>query len=173
MQKESELKNNQKFDTQDDLVVVVDKSDKILEYVPRKEAHKKNIMHRTTVILVFNKEGKLLLQKRTRDKDTYPGFYTVSAGGHVLKGQDYKEAAERELYEELMISGKLEYIDTFLVPEGHITMTAAFKLKSDGPFNFNTYEIEKVEFFDVKKIKEIKDNLTPQARIIFTNLGYI
>src|SRR3989344_7121738 len=121
----SELKNNQKYDAQEDLVVVVDKSDKIIKYLPRKEAHKKNLIHRTTAILVFNKEGKLLLQKRAQDKDTYPGFYTVSAGGHVLKGQDYKEAAQRELYEELMISGKLEYIDTFLVPDNiHMTMTA-------------------------------------------------
>lgn len=168
------MKNNQKFDTQEDLVVVVDKSNKVLKYVPRKEAHKKNLLHRTTAILVFNDKGKLLLQKRAKDKDTYAGFYTVSAGGHVVKGQDYKEAAQRELYEELMISGDLEYIDTFLVTDAiHMTMTAAFKLISNGPFEFNIYEIETVEFFDIEKLKDIKDNLTPQAKIIFTNLGYI
>lgn len=162
------MKNNKRYDTQDDLVVVVDESDKIIDYVSRKEAHKKNLLHRTTAILVFNKEGKLLLQKRNKDKDTYAGFYTVSAGGHVLKGQNYKEGAERELFEELRVSGKLEYIQTFFVPDDiHATMTAAFKVVSDGPFSYNTVEIEGIEFFELKDIKKIKDILTPQAKVIF------
>lgn len=168
------MKNDVKYDTQEDLVVLVDKQDKVIGYKRRKEAHKKNLLHRTTAILIYNKEGKVLLQKRSKDKDTYPGFYTVSAGGHVLKGQDWKEAAERELYEELRVKGDLKYINTFLVPDTiHRTMTAAFKLESEGPFVFNTYEIEGVEFFETDKIKNIESNLTPQARTIFKGIGII
>ncbi len=167
------MKNDKKYDTQEDLVVVVDESDKVIKYLPRKKAHKDNILHRTTAILIYNNEGKMLLQKRSKDKDTYAGYYTVAAGGHVLKGQEYEEAAERELFEELRISGKLKYIKTFLVPDKiHTTMTAAFKLIHDGPFVFNTYEIEKVEFFDIKDITNIK-KLTPQAKIVLKDLQII
>lgn len=168
------MKNDTKYDTEEDLVVIVNRSDKIIGYKSRKDAHIENLLHRTTAILVFNNKGEMLLQKRSKDKDTYAGFYTVAAGGHVLKGQSFKKAAERELFEELRISGKLEYIGTFLVLDRtHGTVTAAFKITSEGPFSFNTYEIESVQFFNIEGIKKIEDNLTPQAKTIFKKTGIL
>lgn len=50
-------------------------------------------------------EGKccLLIQKRSQDKDNFPGYCDISSAGHLDAGDDYDSAAYRELYEELGI----------------------------------------------------------------------
>lgn len=55
----------------------------------------------------------MLLQKRSRDKDSFPGCYDISAAGHIPAGADALSAALRELEEELGIQadeGRLEYV---------------------------------------------------------------
>ena len=49
----------------------------------------------------------LLLQKRARGKDAFPGCYDISSAGHIPAGDDYASSAVRELGEELGI-----YADT-------------------------------------------------------------
>ena len=50
-------------------------------------------------------EGKcrLLIQKRSQNKDNFPGYCDISSAGHLDAGDDYDSAAYRELYEELGI----------------------------------------------------------------------
>lgn len=91
-------------DKQDELFVVVDKKDRIIGYRTRYECHhNKNLIHRAIGVVVFNKKGQILMQKRSRFKDLNPGLFTISASGHVTKGQTYYRAAQRELEEELGI----------------------------------------------------------------------
>ena len=46
---------------------------------------------------------RLLIQKRSQDKDNFPGYCDISSAGHLDAGDDYEAAAYRELYEELGI----------------------------------------------------------------------
>ena len=74
--------------------------------VERRIAHQKGIRHRTShVWIVRNHCGKiqLLLQKRSANKDSYPGCYDISSAGHIPSGEDFAESALRELKEELGI----------------------------------------------------------------------
>ena len=67
-------------------------------------AHQKGIRHRTShVWIVRKKQGRLqvLLQKRSDDKDSYPGCYDISSAGHIPAGVDFIPSALRELREEL------------------------------------------------------------------------
>ena len=50
----------------------------------------------------------VLLQKRSADKDSFPGYYDISSAGHIPAGQDFLESAVRELGEELGIAAKPE-----------------------------------------------------------------
>ena len=43
----------------------------------------------------------MLLQKRSDNKDCYPGYYDISSAGHVLAGESFMDCALRELGEEL------------------------------------------------------------------------
>lgn len=72
--------------------------------VSRKEAHEQGIRHRTShVWLVRKKAGsvQILLQKRSEEKDSYPGCYDISSAGHIPAGVDFVPSAIRELKEEL------------------------------------------------------------------------
>lgn len=74
--------------------------------VEREFAHSNGVRHRTAHLwLVRKKEGRLqiLLQKRSRNKDSYPGCYDISSAGHIPAGVDYRPSAIRELWEELGI----------------------------------------------------------------------
>ena len=45
------------------------------------------------------------MHRRTLSKALYPGYWDVAAGGMVDAGEDYAQAAARELEEELGIAG--------------------------------------------------------------------
>jgi nicotinamide-nucleotide adenylyltransferase len=87
-------------------------SGQISKYVfpmERKEAHQKKISHLIIrlFIMAFTPENEtlFLVQKRSENKESFPGYYTDSASGHVLYDKDLdlnqiKENAIRELNEE-------------------------------------------------------------------------
>lgn len=77
------------------------------ETVEREKAHEKGIMHRTShVWLLRKKQGmvQILLQKRCKTKESFPGCYDISSAGHIPAGMDFIESAIRELQEELGIT---------------------------------------------------------------------
>ena len=72
----------------------------------RELVHRDGDLHGTVHIFIIREgvEGpELLLQKRSATKDSFPGCYDISSAGHLSAGQDYPEAALRELEEELGI----------------------------------------------------------------------
>lgn len=53
-----------------------------------------------TVSLILVRGGKILVERRRMDRETYPGAVVIP-GGHVEPGESYAEACRRELWEEL------------------------------------------------------------------------
>lgn len=72
--------------------------------------HRYGDPHATSHIWVMRKNAsgnqELLLQKRSMEKDSFPGCYDISAAGHVQAGDDCLDTAVRELKEELGIDAK-------------------------------------------------------------------
>ena len=86
------------------------------EVVERSKAHREGIWHRTShVWLVRKKNGRIevLVQKRSADKDAYPGCYDTSSAGHIPVGCSYEESAIRELKEELGEGGRYIMMKSF------------------------------------------------------------
>lgn len=75
---------------------------------------------RAVHLFIFNPKGELFLQKRTMNKDTYPGFFGPSTAGHIGLGEEPEISAQRELEEELGIKTPFHYLGTFKIfkPEG-------------------------------------------------------
>ena len=72
--------------------------------IDRETAHKEGILHRTAHLWLMRKREtgvEILVQKRSRNKDSYPGCYDISSAGHIPAGVDFKPSAIRELREEL------------------------------------------------------------------------
>ncbi len=85
----------------DELFDVVDADDRVIRQAPRREVHAKNWLHRAVHVIVHDTHGQVFIQKRSREKDTFPGCWASSCPGHVDAGEDYLLAARRELGEEL------------------------------------------------------------------------
>lgn len=69
---------------------------------PRGKSLPKDLYHKCIDVWVYNKEGKILLSKRSSDRPTFPGYWETT-GGAVIAGEDSLEAAVRELKEEVGI----------------------------------------------------------------------
>ena len=80
-------------------VIWVDENDKVLGEVSYEKAHREGLWHRIAVVYLINDKQQVLMQKRA------DGRFDHSAAGHVDGGESYLAAAQRELAEELGVSG--------------------------------------------------------------------
>lgn len=153
------------MDEQNEIFIVVDRNDKIVGYHTRYECHhNKQLIHRAIGVVVFNDRDQILLQKRSKSKDTYPGFYTISASGHVAKGETYLKTAQRELFEELGIHSPLKRKKKFITEmEVETEMDCLFTTNYNGPFYPNKQEIDEVIFVTNIQLKKMQSKLTPFA----------
>jgi 16S rRNA (adenine1518-N6/adenine1519-N6)-dimethyltransferase len=133
---------------QQDELPVVDESDHVLRSASRPEVHGNNLLHRAVHILIFNKIGDLYLQKRSPCKDRHPLLWDSSAAGHVEAGEDYDEAARRELKEELGIDVPLERVVKLPASERtDYEFVWLYRGRHDDDFHLDRTEIEYGGFF--------------------------
>ena len=139
------------------------------QIVSREKAHAEGIPHRTAHIwIIRKKEGRaqILLQKRSQNKDSFPGKFDTSSAGHIQAGDEPLESALRELKEELGISAtpeQLHFAGTFPISfakEFHGKMfrdeEIAFVYIYDHPVEIDRLtlqkeEVEEVQWFDLEE----------------------
>lgn len=93
------------------LDIIDEKGQPTGETVDRGFAHLHGIWHRTSHLWIFRKRGgvtQILLQKRSADKDSFPGCYDISSAGHIPAGVGFEESALRELKEELGVTASAD-----------------------------------------------------------------
>lgn len=71
-------------------------------------------------IWIMNSKGELLVQKRSKNKESYPDMWAMT-GGSALKGENAKKAICREAKEELGI--KVEQSELELIKKVRTTKT--------------------------------------------------
>lgn len=67
----------------------------------KSEAHRQGWFHPTVHIWFYTPDGRILLQKRSPLKETFPDLWDVSVAGHIHAGETPMEAALREIREEI------------------------------------------------------------------------
>lgn len=58
----------------------------------RTAAHKQGLRHRTSHVWILRERAgkvEVLLQKRSQNKDSFPGCYDISSAGHIPAGVDF------------------------------------------------------------------------------------
>ena len=149
---------------------IIDKSGKPTgQTVERSLAHAEGIRHRTAHIwIIRQKNGRteILLQKRSRNKDSFPGKFDTSSAGHIHAGDEPMESALRELEEELGIHAEpedLKFTGKFPISfakEFHGKMfrdeEIAFVYIYDHPVEISRLtlqkeEVEAVQWFDLEE----------------------
>ena len=137
-----------------EIVTVVDAENCPVAELPRHRVRRENLRHRATFIFVFDRCGRLLVQRRTPIKDLYPSYYDLAAGGVVAAGESYEACAEREAAEELGIRDTaLEpRFDSYFEDECTRCFGRVFSCVHDGPFALQPEEVESVEFRTVGEV---------------------
>ena len=156
---------------------IFDETGKKVGCALRSECHGNPLLlHRTSHVVVFHPEdGKLLLQKRTMNKDIQPGKWDTAVGGHLAPGESFESGAIRELEEELGLNG-VEHLEllTYSSIRNEIESedVAIFILKSAGPFAFDPNEISEIRFwssqelFDPENQREFTPNLCCELELL-------
>lgn len=86
----------------EEMVDLFDRHDRPLECVMSKvQAHRQGQWHRSAHVWIYDRRGRVLLQKRSPLKDTFPGLWDISVAGHVSAGESPLQGALRELREEI------------------------------------------------------------------------
>ncbi len=150
--------------TDEQIDVLDENGNKTGVIVSRKEAHAKGLWHQTADVWVYNSKREVLLQKRSMERESYPGLLDVSAAGHVSAGDTPEQTAIREVREELGVEIGAKDLKQVIV--GQIRASAkpgyynnhayfVYLLKLDAlPKNLQTEEVESVEFIPIKRLEE-------------------
>ncbi len=137
-------------------IEIVDKEGNTLGVVSRAEAHgNPSLLHRVVHVIVVNKDGDLLLQKRSQNKDVAPGLWDTSVGGHIEAGESIESAVYREMSEELGIEGcNNSFLYSYIHSNDYESeLVYTFRCLNEGPFRFNDAEIDEVRFWKLTEIK--------------------
>lgn len=134
---------------------LVDEAGRALGTVTRREAHgDPRLIHRVVHVLVVNRRGEILLQRRSLSRSTAPGRWDTSVGGHCAPGEGAEEAARRELREELGIDAPIAPCHEWLYRNGRESeYVHAFLLRHEGPFRPDPGEIDEVRFWSPGEIE--------------------
>lgn len=92
----------------DEEVDEVDAEDRFVRRTTRSRVRRENLWHRCVWIFVCRGDGRLFIHQRTATKDVYPAFWDVAAGGVLGAGEDYDDAARREVGEELGVRSPVD-----------------------------------------------------------------
>ncbi|MBU1203262.1 isopentenyl-diphosphate Delta-isomerase [Patescibacteria group bacterium] len=143
-----------------DDIILVDKNDQPIGTGQKMEVHKKGQLHRAFSILIFNRFGQLLLQKRVDSKYHCPGMWTNTCCSHPKPEEDTLSAAHRRLKEELGFDCDLEEKFSFIYKaefDNGLTeheYDHVFFGYYDDPVDFDKNEISDIKWLDIKTIKD-------------------
>lgn len=135
---------------------VVNENDEPIGTATRREVHEETLLHRAVHVLLTDGEGRVLLQRRSMDKRTYPGLWTSSASGHVPAGEPPIAAARRETSEELGIEPPaMGPVGTVRVEEleiGEREVVHVFLGRYEGEVDPDPSEVAETDRFDPETV---------------------
>jgi isopentenyldiphosphate isomerase len=131
---------------------------------------------------------EVLLQQRAKDKPTWPGFYDISAAGHLSFGETPLEAILRETKEEIGLHIRPEQLKllflhrAFLIDEisqykeNEFRWVYGLQLSDDSILRLSDDEVEGITWVSLDELKQLAAHsggdkeLLPQGQDYFTSL---
>jgi len=98
----------------EEFVILVDENDNPIGTEEKVKCHLPNgKLHRAFTALLFDKNGRLVLTRRAKEKMLWPGDWDGTFASHPRESETYVSSGERRMPEELGIEGKLDYLHKF------------------------------------------------------------
>ena len=169
-------------DRYNEMLDIVDESNRIIGKTRRKDVHKNCYIHRSVIFFIINKKGKVMVTQRSASKELYPEYYSIALGGHVLSGKTYKDAAVKEAFEEAGVDAAPKYVGYFKKRFDSIDkeniQVFVFIVPEDQQIKLERFELKKYWFKSLPEISEMMDasesdskiNFLPETPILFEML---
>ena len=148
-----------------EILITVDENDIPQGIEEKTKVHLEGIKHRAFSVLIYNKYGQLLLQKRSNIKYHSAGLWSNSCCGHPVNYEPINEEAKRRLYEELGFSCdliKVTEISYNLSLENGMyenEYTHIFAGIYPGDIIPNSSEVSEIKWLDLESLRQkIDDN---------------
>jgi len=129
-------------------LILVDAADREVGSLDKARCHAgRGVLHRAFSLLIFNREGELLLQQRAASKRLWPHYWSNSCCSHPRRSESMQAATQRRLQEELGLSCplrflfKFEYQAQFDAAGAEHELCSVFIGRSNGPVHINPDEV--------------------------------
>lgn len=162
-------------------IILVDENDQPIGTGEKLDVHRKALMHRAFSVIIFNSEGKMLLQRRAFSKYHSPGLWTNACCSHPRPGEDTLSAALRRLNEELgfhchlRYHGRFHYIAPFDNGLTENEMDHVYSGIYNGEVPFNSSEVEEIMWVDGLTLRswmnDKPEEFTVWFRIIYDRIA--
>ena len=139
-------------------LILTDLSDNEIGTMSKSEAHRLGRLHRAFSVFIVD-GGKMLIQKRHRDKYHSGGLWANACCSHPAQGETLEEAVERRLNEELGVKCGTRELFSFV----YFTKYAddLFEYEYDhvfigsysGTCDFDRSEIEKLQWIPFEELE--------------------
>ena len=155
---------------------IVNEKDQFVKKATRKEVRDKALLHRVSRVLVYNKFGKLLVQKRAKTKDMFPSYWDIGIAETVKSDEGYEGAALRGLVEEAGIYGisNIQLIHSFLFKIKYNSqetneLCKVYELQYNGNIQPQKEEIEAIDFLTATEVKDLisENKFHPVGKVVF------
>jgi len=98
----------------EEYVILVDKNDNKIGLEEKVKCHLPNgKLHRAFTALLFDKDGKLILTRRSSSKMLWPGDWDGTFASHPRETENFVSSAVRRMPEELGIQCEMDYLMKF------------------------------------------------------------
>ncbi len=96
------------------VVILTDEAGNSLGLEDSERAHENGDLHRAFSVFVFDREGKILLQRRSYGKRQFRGLWTNTCCSHPSSDEALGLAAERRLQREMGFTTSLREVATLI-----------------------------------------------------------
>ena len=161
----------------DEMCLLVDSEDRVIGSETKLDCHRnEGSRHRAFSVLIFDSEGRLLVQKRASEKITFPGVWANSCCSHPLDLESEKNgpegamtAARRKLWQELGIPqnetdqwtfhhvGRMEYSCRWNEDWIEREIDHIMVVRADATVDHNPNEISEVLWAEPDEVKRMMD----------------
>ncbi|BAY15630.1 NUDIX hydrolase [Anabaenopsis circularis NIES-21] len=156
----------------DELLDIVDEKDCIIGKKRRSEIYCQGLCNfRVVNAFVTNSLGQLWIPRRSAEKLIFPLCLDVSMGGHVESGENYEDALQRELNEELNLDlNKVKFrLLGYLTPHQHkvSAFMKVYEIELDYEPNYNKNDfVESVWLYPHDLIKWLHNGEPAKSDLI-------
>jgi isopentenyldiphosphate isomerase len=143
----------------DELLDIVNDDDIVLNQEMRSVVHQRGLQHRGVHVFLFTRDGKLLVQTRSKDRVASPSALDCSVSEHVKAGEDYLDAAIRGMREELGVEGiDVQPLITFRMvygPNDNEISRLYQGIVNPQSIRFDPLEIERIEYHSLPELRAL------------------